>query len=96
MVGDGIRFDRAYAGPGAILTYELTFTNLDTRTAKGSFADLASGTHKSMCESKLLQPLFSKGVSLRAVYRGSDGGAAGAISVDSASCNLSNASAAQR
>ena len=88
MVDDGTRLDGATAGPGLILTYLYTLPKVaSTDIAPGAFADrVPDPIKKAACSSAEMRPFFDNNVTVHYVYRGSDGGQIGTVTVTREIC----------
>ena len=88
MIDADTRIDGAVAGPGLSFTYLYTFPNIaSTAVAQGAFdSKVAPNYRKSLCSSSEAQVFFANAVTVHYVYRGSDGGQIGTVTLTAKDC----------
>lgn len=89
MLGNGVRFDGAQAGPGPLLTFHNTFVNLPSSQVNRAVVEaLTSEMRQMACGDTKLRELFAHQVVVTYAYAGNDGVPVASISIYPSNCGF--------
>lgn len=91
-VNSDLRFERAVAGPGLLLTYDYTLVHLrSTQIQPGAFETrFAVPFVKIACSNAAIESMLARNIVIRYQFRGTDGQSVGTVSVERSACQTAH------